>query len=268
MSAIVPSYIAKVARAKKHLVDLQAEIDAYAESRPYAVGEQVEGKKKQKLRRRLIFTGDPANTDIPIIAADVIYNLRSSLDHLMGALVSNSRRGSVMFPVFFQGVWESVLTGENEQRTKERGRWTTCVKGVAPEAVAFLKKVQPPDEGSETHANLLRTLNEWSNRDRHERLPVVAPGLRGMMVRFKKADGAYGHGIGVPRNEDAIFNDRTEIRSIPNDAADIEIAGVPVIAIRVGAAKRYLEIPEHLRLTVRMIEEDIIPSLSPYIRGS
>jgi hypothetical protein len=266
MTAIVPSYVAKVSRAKKHLIDLQKVVDAYALTNPYMVSEEREGKKKPKLRRRLTFTADPANTDIPIIAADVIYNLRSSLDHLMGSLVPSNRRRSVMFPVFFQGVWKDTIPGENEQRTKDRERWNSCVKGLPAEAVAFLEKAQPPDGQDEDHANLLKTLNEWSNRDRHEKLPVIAPGLRGMMVRFKKPDGTRQSGIGIPRREDAIFKDQAEIRSIPDDAVDVEIAGVPLIAIGVAGAKRYLEIPEHLRLTARLIEEEIIPSLSPYVR--
>lgn len=234
--AIVPSYIAKVSRAKEHLIDLQKAVDSYALTNPYTVSERIEGKKKPKLRRRLAFTADPANTDIPIIAADAIYNLRSSLDHLMGTLVPKSRRRNVMFPVFFQGVWEGALPGDDKERIKARERWKSYVKGLAPEAIAFLKKAQPPDGADETHANLLKTLNEWSNRDRHEKLPIVVPGLRGMMVRFKNPDGTEGSGIGVPQADDAIFKDHTEIRAIPDDAVDVEIAGVPLIAISVGSA--------------------------------
>jgi hypothetical protein len=266
VTAIVPSYVSKVSRAKKHLVDLQGVVDAYGLTNPYMVSEERAGKGKAKVRRRLTFTADPANTDIPIIAADVIYNLRSSLDHLMGSLVPSNRRGSVMFPIFFQGVWEKAAPDEGKQRGKDRERWASCVKGLPAGAVEFLKKAQPPDGQDQEHANLLKTLNEWSNRDRHQKLPIVAPGLHGMMVRFKKPDGTHQSGIGVPRRDEAMFNDGTEIRSIPDDATDVEIRGVPVIAIAVAGAKRYLEIPEHLRLTARLIEEEIVPGLNPYIR--
>src|SRR4051794_33023831 len=119
MPAIVPSYVAKVTRAKQHLIDLEAEIERYALRKPYTVRERIEGKKKRKVRR-LAFTEDPANTDIPIIAADVIYNLRSGLDHLMASLAPSARRSSVMFPVFWQGVWDAPIEGENEQRLKDR----------------------------------------------------------------------------------------------------------------------------------------------------
>lgn len=270
MTVIVPSYIEKVSRAKKHIIDLEDAIAAYTATKPYTVRERVEGKKKRKVYR-LAFAADPANTDIPIIAADAIYNLRSCLDHLMGALVPTSRRRSVMFPVFFQGVWEPAVPGEDQQRLKDRSRWTSCIKSLPAEAVAFLKQAQPPDRsGDELQANLLQTVNRWSNRDRHEKLPVIAPGLRGMMLRFRQADGTLQHGIAVPAEADGIFKDQTTIRGIPDGAMDVEVAGVPVIAIGVGTTKRnvgtrYLEIPEHLSLTVRLIEEEIIPKLSPYV---
>src|SRR5438270_1713262 len=125
--AVVPSFVAKVARAKKHLVDLEAEIDRYATGKPYAVCDPVKRKKKT---RRLVFTRDPANTDIPLIAADAIYNLRSSLEHLMGALVVRGKRRSVMFPIFFQGVWEPGPPGENKERRKLRSRWASDTDGL------------------------------------------------------------------------------------------------------------------------------------------
>lgn len=44
--------------------------------------ERIQDKKKTNTRT-LVFTSDPANTDIPIILADAIYNLRAALDHLI-----------------------------------------------------------------------------------------------------------------------------------------------------------------------------------------
>src|SRR5215211_1509042 len=109
-AGVVPSFITKVARAKKHLVDLKTAVDGFAATHPYTVAETVESKRSRK-RRRLQFTATPANTDIPVIAADAIHNLRSSLDHLMSAMVANKDRGSVMFPIYFQGAWDAIVPG-------------------------------------------------------------------------------------------------------------------------------------------------------------
>ncbi len=274
MTAIVPSYVAKISRAKKHLIELEEAIGRFADSEPYAVSQGVEGKKNTKVWR-LIFTRSPADTDIPIIAADVIYNLRSSLDHLMSALVAKKDRSRVMFPVFFQGVWEAPKPGDDTQRLKVRQRWASDTATVRPEAIAILKEAQPPDDGGQDieEANLLRVLNRWSNRDRHEKLPVIAAGLSVVLARITKADGTQQLGLaktpGWQLSQDAqpFFKDNARLAQIPEDAMKVEIKGAPSIAIGVGGTERYLGIPEHLHLTVKLIEQTVIPGLVPYIQA-
>lgn len=274
MTVIVPSYIAKISRAKKHLVELEEAIGRFADSEPYAVRQGVEGKKKMKVWR-LAFTRNPADTDIPIIAADVIYNLRSSLDHLMSALVAKKDRSSAMFPIFFQGVWEPPKPGEDAQRLKVRERWASDTATMRPGAVAFLKTAQPPDDDGQDveEANLLRVLNRWSNRDRHEKLPVIAPGLSVVLARITKADGTQQLGFAATQgwqpSPDAqpFFKDNARLTQIPHNAVKVEIKGAPSIAIGVGGPERYLGIPQHLDLTVKLIERAIIPKLVPYIQA-
>jgi hypothetical protein len=170
MDAVIPSYLAKANRAQKHLIDLQAEIDRWAALKPYAVTESIEGKKKAKVRRLTLMLS-PENTEIPVITADAIYNTRSSLDHLMAAMVPANRRAKVMFPVFWRGVWEPVVPGENKQRVKDRERWASCVKGLPADAVTCLQRLQPPDDGGdEAELHRLAVLNGLSNRDRHQKL--------------------------------------------------------------------------------------------------
>ena len=261
---IVPSYVAKVARAKKHLVDLEAEIGRYIASHPYTVSKTVQGKK-QRTVYRLAFTASPANTDIPIIAADVIYNLRSSLDHLMSCLVPSNQRNSAIFPIYFQGVWESCVPGENPQRAKERSRWASDTKGLPAEAVAVLKAQQPPDaspQGDEVH--LVRLVNRLSNRDRHEKLPVVAAGLSAMEAEITKSDGTVLHGVASTGSSSILEND-AQIHDIPNDAVDVKIQGVPVVGIRLGQTHGYVRIPDQLRLAATHIEDRIFPNLAPFI---
>ncbi len=260
-----PSYLAKIRRAKEHLGDLQAEIDQYAAGHPYAVRTRIEGKKHRKTFR-LQFTSDPASTNIPILAADAIYNLRSSLDHLMGALVARKDRGSAMFPIFFKGVWEEAAPGEDEQRLKERGRWASYVKTVKPEAVAILKTMQPPDDfGKEEEASMLRVVNGWSNRDRHEKLPVVTPGLLDGRLQWLTPSGQRLENR-FEADFESIISPNAEIAILPRDAMDVQIEGTPAIAISVGGPERSLPIPKVLAYTADLIENDMIPRLAPYVR--
>jgi hypothetical protein len=267
MTAIVPSYLAKVARAKEHLIDLEQAIERYVGERPYLVSVCVKGKKKPRAVRCLAFTVAPANTDIPIIAADVIYNLRSALDHLMSALVAKKDRSSCMFPIYFDGVWEAIVPGENQQRVKERTRWASDIKTLSDDAIAVLKMLQPPNRGwQDTDNGLLLLVNHLSNRDRHEKLPVIAPGLLEMTVRFKLPDGSSRTRTAeIPPG--SVLKDKTEIAGIPDDAVDVEIEGVPLVAIDIAHEDRYVPLAAKLDGAARLIAERVIPSLTSYVRA-
>lgn len=264
MTAIVPSYIAKVSRAEKHLIDLEAEIARYAARKPYTVSESVQGKKKRKVRR-LSMTEDVVNTDMPIIVADIIYNLRSSLDHLMSSIVPRDRRTHVMFPIFFQGVWEPGPEGENAERAKHRARWATCTAGVPDEAVAFLKSLQPPDDaGDDAELHRLAVINRLSNRDRHERLPVVAAGLRTVVLGWTTPQGGAQYGGGKAQHS-GFFENEAEITGVPYRAMNVEIEGTPVVVIRTRKKDANIQIPGELAQGINMIRDHIIPRLMPYV---
>jgi hypothetical protein len=264
--SIVPSYLAKVNRAEQHLVDLEAEIARYAARNPYAVADSIEGKNQRKVRR-LVLTEDPADTGIAIMAADALYNLRSALDHLMGALVPNKERHSVMFPVFFQGVWEAIEPGENEQRVKERARWASVIKSLPAGAVAFLKELQPPNStGDDYTFNRLVMLNRLSNRDRHEKLPIIALGLRTVILEWTLPSGVSERGAAAAR-PNGFFEHHTTLSDVPDDAMDVKVDGSPVIVIRTGQKGGDIEIPSELVQAVNMIRGYIIPQLAPFVRA-
>jgi hypothetical protein len=271
MVAIVPSYLTKLRTAKEDLVRLEEEIERYVMRNPYRVVERAEGKRKPKVRR-LEITADPANTDIPRIAGDIIYNLRSAPDHLMSALVPRKQRSSVMFPIYFEGVWKDASEEENEQREKERGRWCSDTKALPEPVLAILRALQPPDTddkpADETH--VLQTINRLANADDHTRPPVAALGLSDCMVKWTLPDGTVQHGTGHARRDergrlDTFIEDGAELKEIPRDATDVEVAGVPVVALYVASQGRYAPIPELLAHAAGLIEKRVITPLIPFV---
>jgi hypothetical protein len=265
MPAIVPSYIDKASRAEKHLIDLKAAIDAYSATHPYTVSERIEGKKKPAKVRRLEFTADPANTEIPVIAADAVINLRAALDHLMNALVANKDRGTAMFLIYFQGVWEAIVPGENQERIKQRERWASDIKTLSDAPIAILKRLQPPDDAEGDRANMLHVINGLANRDRHERLPVIAAGLREIRLTWNLP--GRGEERGFAAQPDVVYKDKARLRGIPEDAVDVKIEGTRAVAIRVGSGEKYIELPDHLDHIARGIKDGIIPELVPSRRA-
>ncbi len=268
VSAVVPSYLAKLSRAEKHLVELKDAIDGYAAVNPYTVRKGVEGKKK-KVVHRLVFTADPANTDIPIVMADVIYNLRSALDHLMSSLVANKDRGSAIFPIFFQGVWESAVPGEDEERLKKRSRWASDTKSLGAPVLTILQALQPPeDTGDATEIDRLRVLNSLSNRDRHEKLPILVSGLKDFTMSMKSPDGRSYKGIAKPDTDSAFAHNEARLRA-PEDAVDVKVEGTPLIVICVGKDKRgrdrHLLLPLFLEEMVPFLKQRVIDPLIPHV---
>jgi hypothetical protein len=273
--SLLPSYVAKLNRAKRHLVELESAVDRFTNTHPYEVATSVEGKKKRKIRR-INFTSSPDNTEIPEIAADVVYNLRSALDHLMAALVAPSERTHVYFPIYFHGVWEPAGPREDPERTKQRGRWMSDTQTVSEGALAVLKKLQPPATPNLGETNLLTVINSLSNTDRHTKFPVLAQGLRGLIVNWTMPNGTIGTGGALAPTAHFLKN-QAQIGKIPYRAVNVDVYGEPVIAVRVGfEGKRaqYIEIPKDFVTLIKVMGggdgigvAGIIPDLIPHVRA-
>jgi hypothetical protein len=273
MVAIVPSYLKKLTKAKDDLPALEAEIKRYLMRDPYRVVESAEGKRQPKVRR-LEITSDPANTEIPTIAAGIIYNLRSGLDHFMSALVPKKQLGSVQFPIYSQGVWEDGATEENAQRAKERGRWRSDTKELAEPVLEILRGLQPADgaEAPEGETHVLQTINQLANADDHTRAPVAALGLSDCMVKWTLPDGTVQYGTGHAQRDargrlDTFIQDGSKLKNIPFDATSVEVAGVPLVALHIASQGRYAPIPHLLTHAAGLIEKRIITPLIPFVRS-
>jgi hypothetical protein len=277
MADIIPSYLAKLTRAEKHLIDLKDAIDEYgganAASHPYALRKRVEGHDKREVHR-LHFTRSPTNTEIPLIAADAIYNMRSSLEHLIAALAPASSRDKLTFPIFWRGVWDPDIEGEDMRRRKARHVWRAIDKALAPEAVAVLKLLQPPDDagpGEEDHD--LRILNRLSNTDRHSKLPVAAGGVLTLNTTWRLNDGSEKLGLAAA-DPGHVVEDGAEIKDVPPGAVYVECHGTAVVVIRVrdkDVASRQKSInfmlPGGLEAIRGFIAGEVVPRLFPYVRS-
>ncbi len=273
MVAIVPSYLKKLTKAKEDLVLLEEEIERYVMRDPYRVVESAEGKRQPKVRR-LQITSDPANTEIPTIAAGIIYSLRSGLDHVMSALVPKQQRGSVQFPIYFEGVWEDGPEDEDGQRKKERGRWRSDTKTLDEPVLAVLRALQPldGDEQPEDETPVLKTINQLANADDHTKPPVAALGLSDCMVRWELPDGRVQHGTGHGQRDargrlDTFIQNGSKLKNIPFQATNVDVAGVPVVAIHIASQGRYAPIPQLLAHAAGLIEKRVITPLLPFVRS-
>jgi hypothetical protein len=160
MRLILDPYL-KTTRAKKHIDDLQAELQSFYRSKPYQFTRVDDLVNSQHIIR---FKVDPTPGPISLIAGDIFYNLRASLDQLVWYLSrlpspQRSYPQDTQFPILDQ---------------RNRKLITRRTKGVSTEAVAIIESLQPYNTpnppGAKDH--LLWKLNKMCNIDKHSRIPI------------------------------------------------------------------------------------------------
>lgn len=171
----------KLERAEAHLNNLRKRAEAFTDTEPYAVRIERDGELFH------FFAVDqgvgPVPTDIPLIAGEVAYQLRSSLDHLIHQLViangnatvlENSRRHQ--FPIF------KTLDGY-------KARAGQMIEGVSDEARRRIESCQPYESPLNTaEDDPLWILSDLNNTDKHKLLPVAVVAI-GVMKGQDSADG-------------------------------------------------------------------------------
>lgn len=161
----------KVARAERHFSELSDAIDAFLAEDPYTVtvkGYAVPTGDQVMLRFTVLVHSEVPPEIAPIIG-DVMFNLRSALDHLAYALViANNKKPSARteFPIFyssdrFKGIGKT-----------ERDRWTTGLDkmaGMSKPAQALIESLQPYN-ARVPKREALWLLHELHITDKHHRL--------------------------------------------------------------------------------------------------
>ena len=157
----------KTTRAKEHIDDLLKELATFHESKPYEFQEKLDFKS-QRYRIRIRVKDPPER--LSLIAGDVFYCLRASLDYLVWALASvntSSYAEHTQFPIL-----ERMDVPRFEKQTK----------GIPAEAATIIESLQPYRAGDTEaiHRHLLWRLNKLCNIDKHRRIPV-----HGLTVDFR-----------------------------------------------------------------------------------
>jgi hypothetical protein len=164
----------KLARADQHLKALDQEIDWFLKRNPQLFTHERNAQTGEDLLWTLTRTNPP--DEWSCIVGDVLYNLRSCLDHLAWQLVllaGNEPSTDTQFPVFKA---DPFAPGAKRDLLK---LWERRVKGMDGRDVAKLKELQPYSGRNIDlldHALLLlHDLNIW---DKHRQLHLGAQQFR------------------------------------------------------------------------------------------
>lgn len=160
-------------RAQEHLAELRALVAPYDKVRPLRVEEQVQ-KRTGRCEYKVFPIEDP-DPWLGIVVGDVLYNLRSGLDHLRCQLVPKARRKSGEFPILTDDIWATDGYGALlEAHANARRKWDSSVKGMAPDALAAVEALQPFRINPTDALHLgLAMVSKFNNEDKHRDLIVV-----------------------------------------------------------------------------------------------
>jgi len=178
----------KLIRAAKHIKALQRSIAKYAASHPYKIT-----KSKSKGTERLTIPKSPP-AEISVIAGEVLYQIRSALDHLAFNLVQRNPGGitlpknwfkRVEFPLYLEAPKESSSPSIPNSLPVPQKAFDRMLPGISKEAFAFIERAQPYYGKGEPNS-ALGYLAELSNIDKHRYLNVIGSRVRGRQtIRYK-----------------------------------------------------------------------------------
>lgn len=156
----------KIDRARKHICDLELEIQAFLNSNPYVVGTKTDQRLKALVYYLVGITDTP-----PIIAAitgDALFNLRAALDHLAYHLaVVNGASDEILKTTYFP-----IYDDAAKYNAGKAGR----VRGMSPAARNAIDAVKPYRGGND----VLWRLHRLNIIDKHRILLTVGSAVRGI----------------------------------------------------------------------------------------
>jgi hypothetical protein len=164
----------KLKRADEHLLHLERTLADFQDEAPYGAITNYDAEQAREFRDRWENRVIPPR--FPVVAGEVLQQLRSSLTYLHVALIV--RDGNVpdtrsQFPIL-----------SNEPTTPETlARYQAQVRGVRrPEVLAAIKRHQPYENGN----SWLSMLGAMTNIDKHEAVTLVAAFLESRIGATKR----------------------------------------------------------------------------------
>jgi hypothetical protein len=192
----------KISRANHHANALKAAIKAWLEDRPYEVTLDKDPQTGDEVCRIHILRHPPEEWSILI--GEIVYGLRSALDHAVYALSAppgEEPPKGTEFPIFKE---EAMFRNDN----RPGGLWKA--RGLSPEALAVVDSIQPfRHAGQEPERHILWVLQELCNTDKHRALNLSSTALGAMDLTLKPFGGVTVHRSKV--REDGPVEDGAEL---------------------------------------------------------
>jgi len=174
----------KVKRAQKHMVDINKEARAYAESHPYEFTRIRLPDNQRNVAYKMRITAQP-DPMIALMLGDFVHNLRTALDYIICACVPKKYRKSAGFPIQTTDIFARDKDGNFVVNDADgRESFSNAIKGLEPKASAFIIGLQPCHKGSGADRDILGIISRLENADKHRQLITVGGGVHRPVIRF------------------------------------------------------------------------------------
>lgn len=150
----------KVERAKKHVSDLEREIQSFLETRPYKVGCKVDPETRKPTY--YVSSVEPTPKSLPLIAGDAVQNLMSALDHLAYQLVLSDTADA---PPNARWIYFPIQDDATKYEAKKAGK----IQGASKDTIDAIDSLKPYKGGND----LLWMLYRLNNIEKHRLLFTV-----------------------------------------------------------------------------------------------
>lgn len=289
----------KVARAQKHLVELEEQIRIYSDTRPYQIRwERVPKGQSRTWRAVLRITRQP-DEELSIILGDVVHNLRTSLDHLAGALVPRSRASKTSFPIVSVDPWKTGTDGHLLAKHREaRERFGQAIDRMRPEAAAIIKDLQPYSDwsikngtlrlilcvvdsigtptpirkispGVHPDSHVLSILSRLDNADKHRNLIAVATHLPSgtAIVKYPTEGDVEFPILGPCEDGTPIISAKRRTSTFDHPEVEVKVDEPIMIMVRVGFPPLGADVIQILRGIAWEIPAVVFPLLEPWVQS-
>ena len=257
----------KICRATEHLRALHQAVRAYAGTDLHKLIPQTDGKET------LNISVEPP-PQIGVLVGEIVYQLRSALDHLAFSLVQlnpnnvalpNSWERRCAFPLLLKIPMHGEPPVPYALPVPYRV-FEQTLPGINYVACAFIESVQPY-HGLGT-ANALRLLTELSNVDKHRHLNITVTKVA-VRRQYELSDGTTLDSIrgGFKHGTQIEFETPGDIGDIVGEKKSLH-PYVTFAEPTVGSGVATLEVENVLEVCTQQIREVILPSFSGFLNNS
>jgi len=257
----IDSAAAKVLRATQHLDEINRIIaDAVTRIGAFEIIRDAGGKET------INFLIEPP-LDVAILAGEIIYQLRSAIDHLAFELVKSNPSGIVL-----PSKWEERALFPlwiTPPKNATYNCFNSVLPGISKTAFAFIESLQPYRTG-EGHHNVTAIIAKLSNIDKHRHLNAILPKVA-LRQDFNSARGLYSTSVIGGLKQGA------EVPSLPHDRGasdpivDMKRSFLPYVTfeeIAIGAGPASLESQHILEVCTETVKNIVIPAFIHLLQKS